>query len=290
MEENPQPTRPDAGERPAVGPASSAAGPGCPTCTAEWNHSYVYALGRIEAHFPQLAVEKEFAQVLGRGETAGLTDRQAIHLVLSKHRYLARSMCYVLTIEGLPNYIVVPRDPADFDQLVAAIRPTPQSTDVDVIIGMRGSIASPEMCNNLMLPVVSFDQLYSFDVNSLIKAIPVPENMEAKKFAPIAEELFQRIMQMADNAGSTDAHRAMNYLAVRYSAIYVKTAEQLARDASLTAVEVRPSVLSGTRRIMEVILAYTDRHTDVIEKWFTRVDVTEKFPFLVTKLSPYYDR
>jgi hypothetical protein len=27
-----------------------------------------------------------------------------------------------------------------------------------------------------------------------------------------------------------------------------------------------------------------------VEKLFTRVDVTEKFPFLVTKMSPYYDR
>jgi hypothetical protein len=26
------------------------------------------------------------------------------------------------------------------------------------------------------------------------------------------------------------------------------------------------------------------------EKFFVRVDVTEEFPFLVTRLSPYYDR
>lgn len=29
---------------------------------------------------------------------------------------------------------------------------------------------------------------------------------------------------------------------------------------------------------------------DVTEKFFTRVDVTAEFPFLVTKLSPHYDR
>jgi hypothetical protein len=32
------------------------------------------------------------------------------------------------------------------------------------------------------------------------------------------------------------------------------------------------------------------RSTDVTEKFLVRVDVTEEFPFLVTKLSPYYDR
>jgi PatG C-terminal len=57
----------------------------------------------------------------------------------------------------------------------------------------------------------------------------------------------------------------------------------------LSAVDVRPSPLSGTRRIMDVIFSFTNRQTDVIEKFFTRVDVTEEFPFLVTKMSPYYD-
>ena len=41
---------------------------------------------------------------------------------------------------------------------------------------------------------------------------------------------------------------------------------------------------------MEAIFSYTNRNTDVVEKFLTRVDVTEEFPFLVTKLSPYYVR
>jgi hypothetical protein len=41
---------------------------------------------------------------------------------------------------------------------------------------------------------------------------------------------------------------------------------------------------------MEVIFSYTSRNTDVTEKFFVRVDVTEEFPFLVTKLLPYYNR
>ena len=34
----------------------------------------------------------------------------------------------------------------------------------------------------------------------------------------------------------------------------------------------------------------SNRNTDFTEKFFVRVDVTEEFPFLVTKMSPYYDR
>jgi PatG Domain len=58
----------------------------------------------------------------GRAETAGQTDQQAFHNVLSKpeSRYLARQLCWVLMIQGLETYIVQPRDPKDFDRLVEA--------------------------------------------------------------------------------------------------------------------------------------------------------------------------
>jgi len=254
--------------------------------------NYVYAIGRIEARFPRPSVEKEFAQATGRAETAGLSDRQALQKVLSQrqNRYLVRQLCWVMTIEGLETYILVPRDPADLELLVEALRPTPSPQDLDCVIGFQGPIAPPDMCNGLMVPIVVFDQIYSFDRDSLINAIPRPEKTSAKEFAPAAGELFDRIMQMTDNAGATDEHRALNYLAVRYPRIYEAASEAFARNESLTAVEVRPSPLSGTRKVVEVIFSFTDRSTDVVAKQFVRVDVTEEFPFLVTKLSPYYDR
>lgn len=254
--------------------------------------SYVYAIGRVEARFPNLATEKEFAQATGRTDTAGKTDQQTFHTVLSQreNRYLVRQLCWVLTIQGLETYLLQPRDPADIDLLVEAIRPASSPNDIDVIIGLRGPIAPPEMCNGLMVPIVGFDQIYSFDRNALIKAIPKPEKATAEQFGPAAEELFNRIMQLADNAGATDEHRALNYLAMRYPAIYAKAAEEFVLDFSLTGVEVRPSPLSSTRNIVDVIFAYTNRNTDFTEKFCVRVDITEEFPFLVTKLSPYYDR
>jgi hypothetical protein len=282
----------------SAAPAASTERP-CASCGAPAGSNpnggaggFVYAQGRVEPRFPTLAVEKEFAQATGRAETAGLTDRQALHAVLTQkqNRYLARKLCWVLTVEGLDTYILVPRDPADLDLLIEAVRPAPRPTDVDVVIGVRGPIAPPDMCNGLMVPIVVFDQMYSFDVDALIKSIPKAEKVSAKEFAATAEELFMRVIQMADNAGATDDHRALNYLAVRYPAIYAKAAEQFAQNTSLTAVEVRLSPLSSTRKILDVIFSYTNRQTDVTEKFFVRVDVTEEFPFLVTKMSPYYDR
>jgi hypothetical protein len=151
-------------------------------------------------------------------------------------------------------------------------------------------MATPQMCNGLVVPIVVFDQMYSFDRDSLIESIPRPDKTPKEKFKDAAGEVFDRIMQLTDNAGATDEHRALNYLPVRYSAIYAAVADAFARNLSLTAVDVRPSPLSGVRRIVDVIFSFTNRATDVVEKQFLRVDVTEEFPFLVTKLSPYFDR
>jgi hypothetical protein len=172
-----------------------------------------------------------------------------------------------------------------------AVRPQPSPFDIDVVVGVRGPIAPAEMCNGLMVPIVAFDQIYSFDRDALVKALPAPKGGKGgKEFETAAAELFDRFMLMADNAGSTDEHRALNYLAVRYPAVYNTVADAYDRDLSMTAVDVQPSPLSATRKIVDVIFSFTNRKTDVIEKFFTRVDVTEEFPFLVTKMSPYFDR
>ncbi len=257
--------------------------------------AYVYALGRVEPRFPNAAVEKELAQATGRAETAGLTDPQALHEVLSQrqNRYLARELCWVLTIEGLETYILHPHDPVDLEMLVEAARPAPGPGDMDIVIGQRGPIAPPEMCNGLQIPIIIFDQMFSFDRAALIKAIPRPEGVAARqetRFRAAAEELFDRIMQMADNAGATDEHRALNYLAVRYDAIYATATEAHERNFAFTGVEAHTSRLNGVRNIVDVVFSYTHRETDVTEKYMVRVDVSEEFPFLVTRLQPFFDR
>jgi hypothetical protein len=280
----------------AITPEGDGAGCGCETAPGPSSGAavYIYAIGRVDARFPTLAVEKEFMQAAKQTDNAGKTDRQTLQAVLSKpeNRYLARNMCWVLTVQGLDTYILSPRDPRDFDRLVDAIRPEPTPLDLDVVIGVRGPIAPPTLCNGLMIPIVGFDQMYSFDRDALLKAIPRPdkEKMTAKQFEAVAAEVLDRILQMTDNAGATDEHRALNYLAMRYRDIYARTAEEFGKNFSLSGVDVRSSPLGGTRNIDEVVFSYTNRTTDFTEKFSVRVDVTEEFPFLVTKLSPYFDR
>lgn len=264
---------------------------GCESCRSKTKGGWVYALGTVAFRFPAISVEKELIHAIGRGDAKGLTDPQAFRAALSRpeNRYLVRQLCWVFSVEHVETYILAPRDPADYALLVEALRPNPSPADLDVVIGMRGPAAPPQACNGLQVPMVAFDQLYSFDRESLVRSIPRPEKTSAKEFGPVAEEVLDRILEATDNAGASDEHRALNFLAVRYHAIYTQAAEEFAHNASLTSIEVRPSALSGMRRIVDVVFGYTHRATDVVDKFFVRVDVTDEFPFLVSKLSPYFD-
>ena len=278
----------------------------CPTCAAggaggtggtQEPPSYIYSIGTVNMRFPSPGIEKEFAQAAASlGGSASLTDRQLVHQTLVEHRYLANEVCWAYSIENTDTYLLLPRDAQTLDKFIAAVHPSSQGQgqgiDIDVIIGQRGPLAQPEMCNGLVVPLVLVDQMYSFNQADLISAIAKPAHSKASddNFRRNADELFQRILQMADNVGSSDEHRALNYLSVRYQRIYECASEMQHRDFSLSAVEVIPSRLTGARRLVDVILKFTNRKTDVDEKFYVRVDVTEKFPFVDRKLSPFYDR
>lgn len=280
----------------AVTPQRAAAS--CPSCAAAeaggqpWLQQYVYVIGHIEPRFPLISLEKEAWQAIKReAGTAKDTDRRAMHKVLSdpSNRYLVRQLCWVLSVHGVDTYIVVPQDTADYQLLVNAYRAEPNPGDLELVIGVRGQYAPPGVCNGLTVPIVVFDQIYPFDRKSLLDAIPKPKDAPSN-FIQAAEEMFDRIMHQSDNAGATDEHRALNYLAVRYGQIYATAANEFNRNASLTSIYVLPSPLSGTRKIVDVVISFTARDTDVVSKYCVVIDTTDKFPFLVKSLRPYHDR
>ena len=187
--------------------------------------SYVYAIGKVTHRFPNKSIELELFQATGRtptDETSSITREEVVHKVLTDtaNRYLARQICYVFKIGGLETYIVIPSDPLDIDRLAQALRPAPGVGDIDLIIGRKGPIASAEVCNGLLIPIIAVDQIYSFDRDILMKAIPKRKGESDDQFKKTSEALFHNIIQITDNAGATDQHRAINYLAVRYDEKY----------------------------------------------------------------------
>ncbi len=258
---------------------------------------YVYAIGRIYPKFPNESVEKEYNYASNEFKANGPANALP-YQVLSQGRnlYLAQMMCWILQIDGVDTYIVKPRSDVELYHLIAALAPVNVGeVKFDVIIGNRGPIAGPNECNGLQLPTVVCNLSYDFTFNQFTTAIK-----EQIKDVPeaIVNSMLQQMLKISDNAGETDAHRAINYLTIRSKDIYYMAWQMHLDEPTipyplglylLEAVDVKPSNVQGNRRIVDVIFTWISR--DRVEKtyWYLKVDVTEQLPFMASKkLSKYY--
>jgi PatG C-terminal len=119
-----------------------------------------------------------------------------------------------------------------------------------------------EKCNGLTLPIVIVDQIYSFDRDILMNEIPKGKGENQVQFRKTSDSLFDNLLQIADNVGGIDEHHALNYLAVRYAEIYNRTQLMQDENYSLSSVDVRPSYLSGDRKIVDIIFSF-DHHVSL---------------------------
>jgi hypothetical protein len=283
-----------------VAPAGCGCGAPGGVCTCHEGYAglsgFVYAIGTIEADYPNTAIEREM-QILAHHlgvdfepdrdvPTRPTEDRHWQHAILSKDRkltrYIARQLRWRLTVEDVPVFVLNPGDPCNFDDLIDALarpkyaRPerrggkraaVPKASlieprfghaeDLDVVIGVTGP-QTPEGMTVLV------DQIFHLDRNQL---------------TPGGLTYFS---QLADNHGLTDEDRAYNFLAARY----MPPLSQV-EGFELSGMRVTPSRLgSGTVRAI-----YTLRNATMAEKeYFVRVDVTNEFPMIVSPWQLYLER
>jgi hypothetical protein len=281
----------------------TAAGCGCGApggvCTCDAGDTrgsgFVYAIGTIEADYPNVAIEREM-QVLAlhlgvdsardRDLTTKPTeDRQWQHAVLSRQpkltRYLARQLRWRLTIEDLPVFVLNPSDPSYFDDLIDALKrpkyPEPERRsgkkaakealpfaahpeDLDVVIGIAGSQTPDGIA-------VQVDQIFQVRHDQL------------------SLSGFPSFAQIVDSHGLSDRDRAYNFLAARHTPPPTEI-----EGFELSGFRVIPSRLgSGMSRILRAV--YTFRNATGSEKeFFVRVDVTNEFPMIVSPMQPYLER
>lgn len=256
-------------------------------------NGYVYVLGRVHAVFPDLSVQHEFLQVAGAEGRTDVTDAEAMYRVLSapENRYIARQMCFVLSVQDIATYILEPEDPTELDELVEALRPVTDKRDLAVIVGRLGPVAPPSACQGLSVPVVSVAHVWAFDSKKLIRAIDRPDGASRKEFEKGAGALLDQLLQLSDSAGADPVGRAFNFLAVRCQEMYQKTNEKRAEGYILSSVEAGPSRLStGSQTVITVVFSYTHRQTNVVVKFFVRVEVAGIFPRLATPFQEYFAR
>ncbi|MBV6342097.1 hypothetical protein [Candidatus Magnetobacterium casense] len=251
----------------------------------------IYAIGSIDMRFPNPGIEREFDYLATRIDTGILTREDIRYHVLRQHPHLSGEVCWVMQIEGVDTYILIPSDVSVLDDLIECISPQiSKGKNCNVIIGSKGPIAPAQACNALTVPVVAVDCMYYFDLPSFIKGIPPrKEAANQEDFDRLATDMISnKIMQMTDNIGEMDEHRALNYLAVRYDGIY-RLLYDRSQESILEEISVLPSRLSPVREQLNVIFTFTHKRDGYKEKYYVRVDVSDKYPFLANKVTQYYE-
>jgi PatG C-terminal len=300
-------------------PSVTAAGPGpassisCPTCappnpalSAQVNptglRQPVYAVGGLTPQFASIAVEKEFAQLSGGAHQGDQIDLGILQELLRNpdNAYLGRHLCWVFASEGFDTFHVMPRDDAEIARLIEVLSPDESDDVVHVIVGSTVSAPINSWCAAVGLPAVQADQVLAFTLAEFAAALPSDETSSSEdssaggdqagraEFEGAARRLFVRLTHRSGNRGVADEHRALNYLACRYSALY-QAVWQAQRDGkNLVTVDAQHSH-SADRRLVWVRLAFRQPRTDITEQYRCLVDVTEAFPFMLRGLQPVYD-
>ena len=265
--------------------------PYCPECAANVmprQQQYVYAFGRISVEFPSVALEREFRQRETAMRLSPSEDRnQRIAKVLEENGHIAANMCYILTIGGVPAYILEPAGLYLREPLLEAISSGETAEAHVVVIGRVTSMAPPHLCAGLLAPILICDQIYVFRVHdwlssltSTLEAALSERKIDHEDFGAISRRLFLRVVQSTENVGATDTHRALNYLVMQHPGIFLAAAERSA-TRQLDRIDTQLIQCASVRRQVAVILSFIDPITGVAERLFTRVDVTEEWPFVV---------
>ena len=258
----------------------------CPACSASRTASqtianpWIYVLGDVDAVIPNLAIEKEIWAAMAQVGTKDLPNEAATQKVLESpsYAYLARNMCYVLRVQEVETYILVPSVPLDYSLLVDAAK-----YEVSAVIGTRGPIAGPEMCNGLTLPIVVVEMVYNFNKPDLISKMPLPPGTDPTgeaKFRAAASETFEYVSQLV-SAGQQDGERALAKILLSDQDFYYTISNAFAQDEQLLSVNLKPVLSVSPVSQIDVVVTTANRKTGMQRSTFARYNTQTKFPFRV---------
>lgn len=249
----------------------------------------MYAVGRLRAEFPDDGVAQEFAQLTGVDSRA-LVQAGDLKEALSrpKSRYLAYHVCWVFGGPGGGDICTVhPRDSHDIDELLDLLG---GDDHVEALVGAPASPALVSACTAPGLAAVTADQVLRFTMDEFVAELPAPGAAKgaADRYRQVVRDLFAQFTQRAGNLGTSDEHRALNFLALRYRPLYQLAFRVVGEGKALVGVDPRRTTAGG-RRLVAVRLVFRDTKSHLVERYHCTVDVTDLFPFLTSSLSQTFD-
>lgn len=293
----------------ATGCACGAPGGQCTCAEGGANSHFVYVLGSVDIRFPDPSIAAELQDVAralaipeprGARENGSAADplRNWYHQILGNPgaRYVARQVCWVLTVEKQPAYYLNLRDPYDLNALIACL--AHPEDDLDLFVG-SSPLIPVDRSNGFVAPELAVEHLSRFKRADLLRMFRTPGKKPPKHDESAAdgsepsaddfERFYNKIVQSADNFGDTDMWRALNYLAVRYQPLYQICAEMARKGYWFDGVRVATSRLAREKRIVDPIFSFQNA-SGAVQKHFVRVDVSHLFPMVVNHIDDYVDR
>jgi hypothetical protein len=285
---------------------------------------FVYVLGSVDIRFPDQSISEELqivAQKHGiklddtekkdRGRKKDKSEREkkdeelrAFYFRVLKEpdaRYVARQVCWILKVEGQIAYHLVLRDLHDLPDLISCLG-HPLDADLDLFVG-TSPLVEMEKCPGVRKRILTVEYLSSFEKDDLLKWFGASSEKSRKPRSRTRttsgsdhdrNELYDMLVQTADNYGNLDEQRALNFLAIRYKPLYELYAEMVLSDPknsyNLVGVEVFKSRLSADRQIVDPVITFERKDSTAVERYFVRVDVSHMFPVIVNHVAKYVAR
>jgi hypothetical protein len=254
------------------------------------NTGFIYAIGRLQAMFPTLGHEMEYANLANTDPEALIKTAELKSVIDTPQHYLARQLCWVFTsAQGGEICTIIPRDENDLAEMIELLAPGGEQV-VQAIVGRHSLTPVAPDCFRSDLHMMSPVQLFSFSMDEFLQALPVPEDdseSNLDRFRSTAKGLFAYLTQRAGNHGLSDEHRALNYLALKYPPIYLQAWQTQQEGKSLVAVDAKRAS-GGIRRIVTVSLVFRHASTHLVERYSCAIDVTDLFPFVTNSLTITY--
>jgi hypothetical protein len=266
----------------------------------------VLAVGRVRASFPNLGLQREYAEVAGADPEALVASNDLKELISQdEYRYLAHQVCWMFTVQSVDVCVVVPRTAEDVSELVSMA--ADEEDAVHVLLGQPTTTAAAADCLNAELPMVSPVQLLSFTIGEFATALAQRYDTDRAtsevgdvgadgadgtgndpRWHGMVRDVFYRLTRRAGTTGFSDEDRARNYVALKDPAAYALIWNALSNGQSLIGIGSRELVRGG-RRLGAVSFSFRHHQTHVVERYETLIDTHNLFCFRAAPLTPTYD-
>ncbi len=278
-----------------------------------FSHEFIYVIGQIKATFNNTGLEREFRNcwlqetderysnenilfiylddlAYTQEQRKAHHDNGILYSVLSKYPYIARDMEWTVTDNY--NYSLYRIDAGQhIEVLIDALAPRKEQHDAKhayskIVLGHAQQTAHHP------LPLLKIIKLEDINAASLAESLARQFNeLDKHKLNSLVAE----VLSLTDNSGDSDTDRAVNYMVYHnpevyrrsYRIIYGRSSHPsdvpLARLNNISVL----TEMHGKRKIARVIFDFHNTQGGGNQYWYSAIDVTDDYPFLLTDFKRY---